>query len=166
MNPSLEIFSQGEEIVTGQVLDTNAVWLSQKAVVMGFNVTRHTAVGDKLADLVQSLLDISNRADCCICTGGLGPTSDDLTAEAVAKAFGLPLVFDEIAYGQIEQFFRNRNRAMPECNRKQAMLPQGSITTLAQRLGLHCNRGDAGLPLFRVSRPKCAICFWNTSNQY
>lgn len=127
MNPTFEVFSQGEEIVTGQVVDTNAAWLSQQAVVMGFNVTRHTAVGDKLEDLVQVLLDISARADCCICTGGLGPTSDDLTAEAVAKAFGLPLVFDEIAFSQIEQFFRNRNKQMPECNRKQAMLPQGSM---------------------------------------
>jgi nicotinamide-nucleotide amidase len=127
MNPSLEIFSQGEEIVTGQIVDTNAAWLSQQAVIMGFNVTRHTAVGDKLDELIRLLLDISSRADCCICTGGLGPTSDDLTAEAVAKAFGLPLVFDEIAYAQIEQFFRHRNRQMPECNRKQAMLPQGSI---------------------------------------
>ena len=127
MNPSLESFSQGEEIVTGQTLDTNAVWLSQQAVTMGFTVTRHTAVGDKLEDLAQVLLDISKRADCCICTGGLGPTSDDLTAEAVAKAFDLPLIFDEIAYNQIERFFLNRNRQMPECNRKQAMLPKGSI---------------------------------------
>mgnify|MGYP001292080478 CR=1 FL=1 len=127
MNPTFEVFSQGEEIVTGQVVDTNAAWLSQRAVEMGFTVTHHTAVGDKLEDLIQVLLDISKRADCCICTGGLGPTSDDLTAEAVAKAFGLSLVFDEIAYAQIEQFFRHRNRQMPECNRKQAMLPQGSI---------------------------------------
>jgi nicotinamide-nucleotide amidase len=127
MNPTLEIFSQGEEIVTGQVVDSNAAWLSQQAVTMGFTVTRHIAVGDKLDDLVQVLLDISGRADCCICTGGLGPTSDDLTAEAVAKAFELPLVFDDIAYSQMQQFFSKRNRQMPECNRKQAMLPQGSL---------------------------------------
>ena len=126
MNPKLEIFSQGEEIVTGQIVDSNAAWLSQQAVTMGFTVTRHTAVGDKLTDLVQLLIDISKRADCCICTGGLGPTSDDLTAEAVARAFNLPLQFDEVAFRQIEQFFRNRNRQMPECNRKQAMLPQGA----------------------------------------
>jgi competence/damage-inducible protein CinA-like protein len=127
MNPSMEIFSQGEEIVTGQVVDTNAAWLSQQAVAMGFTVTRHTAVGDKLDDLIKLLQDISTRADCCICTGGLGPTSDDLTAEAVAKAFDLPLEFDEIAFTQIQQFFSSRSRAMPECNRKQAMLPKSSI---------------------------------------
>ena len=126
MNPTLEIFSQGEEIVTGQTVDTNAAWLSQQAVACGFTVTRHTAVGDKLDDLIALLQDISQRADCCICTGGLGPTSDDLTAEAVAYAFNLPLEFDDIAFEQISRFFANRNRTMPESNRKQAMLPQGA----------------------------------------
>ena len=126
MNPKLEIFSQGEEIVTGQTVDTNAAWLSQQAVACGFTVTRHTAVGDKLDDLITLLQDIAQRADCCICTGGLGPTSDDLTAEAVACAFNLPLELDHIAFAQISRFFANRNRTMPESNRKQAMLPQGS----------------------------------------
>ncbi len=126
MNPTLEIFSQGEEIVTGQTVDTNAAWLSQQAVAYGFTVTRHTAVGDKLEDLIVLLLDISQRADCCICTGGLGPTSDDLTAEAIASAFNLPLQFDDIAFEQISRFFANRNRMMPESNRKQAMIPQGA----------------------------------------
>jgi nicotinamide-nucleotide amidase len=126
MNPTLEIFSQGEEVVTGQVIDTNAAWLSEQVVAIGFTVTRHTAVGDKLEDLIALLREISARADCCICTGGLGPTSDDLTAEAVAKAFDLPLEFDGIAFEQIKRFFTLRNRDMPESNRKQAMLPKGS----------------------------------------
>jgi nicotinamide-nucleotide amidase len=150
MNPTFEVFSQGEEIVTGQVVDTNAAWLSQQAVALGFHVTRHTAVGDKLEDLIQVLLDISNRADCCICTGGLGPTSDDLTAEAVAKAFELPLIFDEIAFAQIRQFFIGRNRPMPECNRKQALLPQGSI-----RLDNHT--GTA--PGFALQHGRCWFAF-------
>lgn len=126
MNPTLEIFSQGEEVVTGQTVDTNAAWLSEHVVNMGFTVTRHTAVGDKLDDLIALLREISVRADCCICTGGLGPTSDDLTTEAVAKAFGLPLEFDEIAFDQIKRFFTLRNRPMPEANRKQAMFPKGA----------------------------------------
>lgn len=126
MNPTLEIFSQGEEVVTGQTVDTNAAWLSEHVVAMGFTVTRHTAVGDKLDDLVTLLREISVRADCCICTGGLGPTSDDLTAEAVAKAFDLPLEFDDVAFEQIKRFFMLRNRPMPESNRKQAMFPKGA----------------------------------------
>ena len=126
MNPTLEIFSQGEEIVTGQTVDTNAAWLAQQGVICGFTLTRHTAVGDKINDLVELLQNISQRADCCICTGGLGPTSDDLTAEAVAIAFNLPLEFDETAYKQISLFFALRNRVMPDSNKKQAMLPQGA----------------------------------------
>ncbi len=125
-NPMFEVLSQGDEIVTGQVVDTNAAWLSQQAIELGFDVTWHTAVGDRLDDLVQVLKDISVRADCCICTGGLGPTSDDLTAEAVAQAFNLPLVFDQKAFEQISSYFIHRNRAMPACNRKQAMLPEGA----------------------------------------
>ena len=127
MNPTLEIFSQGEEVVTGQIVDTNAAWLSEQVVSLGFTVTRHTAVGDKLDDLIALLREISVRADCCICTGGLGPTRDDLTAEAVGLAFGLPLEFDELALAQIQRFFTLRNRVMPESNRKQALFPKGAV---------------------------------------
>ncbi len=126
MNPTLEIFSQGEEVVTGQIVDSNAAWLSEQVVKMGFTVTRHTAVGDNLSDLINLLREISERADCCICTGGLGPTCDDLTSEAVAQAFNLPLEFDKVAYEQIQHFYTLRNRHMPESNRKQALLPKGA----------------------------------------
>lgn len=127
MAPTVEIFSQGEEVVTGQIVDSNAAWLSQRLLQMGFKVTRHTAVGDNLNDLTALLQEIAARADCCICTGGLGPTSDDLTAEAVAQAFALPLEFDSEAYRQIRRFFDLRNRIIPEINRKQAMLPHGAL---------------------------------------
>lgn len=126
MKPRFEVFSQGEEIITGQTVDSNAAWLSQQAVRQGFVVARHTAVGDKLEDLVGLLQEIAVRADCCVCTGGLGPTSDDLTAEAVANAFHKPLEFDTVAFDHIQRFFANRNRPMPEANRKQAMLPKGA----------------------------------------
>ncbi|SJM91381.1 competence/damage-inducible protein A [Crenothrix polyspora] len=150
MNPLLEIFSQGEEIIRGQITDTNATWLSQHSVQLGFNVVRHTAVGDKLADLVLLLQEIAQRADCCLCTGGLGPTTDDLTAEAVAKAFNLPLLFDDTAYAQIKQFFAHRGRAMPESNSKQAWLPTG-----AERLD-----NDMGTaPGFAVKFQRCWFAF-------
>ena len=127
MIPRLEIFSQGDEVVTGQIVDSNAAWLAQQAVQLGFNVTRHNTVGDNVSDLISLLDEIAQRAECCICTGGLGPTSDDLTAEAVAKAFNLQLTLDEVALAQIEQFFTQRQRTMPESNRKQALLPQGAV---------------------------------------
>ena len=150
MNPLLEIFSQGEELVTGQIVDTNAAWLSQQAVTCGFTVTRHTAVGDNLSVLVTLLLDIAQRADCCICTGGLGPTSDDLTAMAVAEAFNCPLTFDVEAYEQIAQFFANRYRVITASNRKQAMLPKG-----AERIDNHW--GTA--PGFSLKYGRCWFVF-------
>ncbi len=150
MNPLLEIFSQGEELVTGQIVDTNAAWLSQQVVDCGFTVTRHTAVGDNMLGLVALLVDIAQRADCCICTGGLGPTSDDLTAMAVAEAFDLPLTFDAQAYEQIARFFANRYREMPDSNRKQAMLPQG-----AERIDNHW--GTA--PGFSLKYGRCWFVF-------
>ncbi len=126
MSVNVEIFSQGNEVITGQTVDSNAAWLSQQLATMGCIVTRHTTVGDNMDDLVALLNEISGRADFCVCTGGLGPTVDDLTAEAVSRAFRLPLEFDEEAYRQITHFFTRRNRHIPESNRKQAMLPQGS----------------------------------------
>ncbi|MCQ8117416.1 competence/damage-inducible protein A [Methylomonas rosea] len=127
MKQIAEIFSQGEEIVCGQTVDSNAAWLSQQLVELGFTLKRHTAVGDNLEDLIALFTEIAERADCCICTGGLGPTSDDLTAEAVSIASGQPLVFDAQAFADIEQYYARRNRVMPEANRKQAMLPQSAL---------------------------------------
>lgn len=122
-----EIFSQGEEIVCGQTVDSNAAWLSQQLVEMGFTLKRHTAVGDNLDDLVALFTEIAERADCCICTGGLGPTCDDLTAEAVSIASGQSLHFDPQAFADIQQYYARRQRVMPEANRKQALLPQSAV---------------------------------------
>jgi competence/damage-inducible protein CinA-like protein len=121
-----EILSQGEELVTGEIADTNAAWLSIELIGLGFDVTRHTAVGDRLEALVDLLREISRRADLCLCTGGLGPTCDDLTAEAVSQAFERPLAMDPTALTQIEDWFSRMNRDMPSVNRKQAMLPAGA----------------------------------------
>ncbi len=126
-NPRAEIFSQGEEVITGQVADTNAAWLSEQLVNMGFNIARHTAVGDNLPDLEELLKEISLRADICICTGGLGPTIDDLTAEAVAIAFDRPLQLDSTALTQIESYFFSRQKKMADINRKQAFFPKGRV---------------------------------------
>jgi competence/damage-inducible protein CinA-like protein len=145
-----EIFSQGEEVICGQVADTNAAWLSESLVQMGFVISRHTAVGDKLQDLVALLDEISYRADLCICTGGLGPTLDDLTAEAVSKAFDCPLELDSVALDQIESYFARRNRVMAESNRKQAYFPKGAIR-LDNALG--------SAPGFALKKNQCWFVF-------
>lgn len=150
MNPIVEIFSQGEEVVSGQVADTNAAWLSQQLVQLGFQMKRHTAVGDDLEDLIAVLTEIAPRADCCICTGGLGPTIDDLTADAVAAAFNRPLQFDAIALSQIETFFVQRNRSMAVINRKQAFLPAS-----AQRI----DNPVGTAPGFALQHQRCWFVF-------
>ncbi|WP_198246479.1 competence/damage-inducible protein A [methane-oxidizing endosymbiont of Gigantopelta aegis] len=127
MKPRVEIFSQGEEVVSGQIVDSNAAWLASRLNDMGFRVIRHSAVGDDLAHLQALLLEIAERADCCVCTGGLGPTVDDLTAEAVSYAFQRPLLLDEEALSQIQAYFKQRQREMAASNIKQALLPEGSI---------------------------------------
>ncbi|QSA96646.1 competence/damage-inducible protein A [Methylococcus sp. EFPC2] len=148
--PQAEILSQGEEVVSGSVVDTNAAWLAQELVGLGFDVTRHTIVGDRLGDLAGLLSEIADRADCCVCTGGLGPTVDDLTAAAVAQAFGLPLRLDDEAWRAIQAWYASRNSVAPETNRKQALLPAGS-----QRLD---NRWGTA-PGFALAHGRCRFYF-------
>lgn len=145
-----EIFSQGDEVVTGQIADTNAAWLAEQLQRLGFEVSRHTTVGDRLNRLAEVLGEIAQRADCCLCTGGLGPTVDDLTAEAVALAFDRPLELDRQALAQIEQYFAHRGYPMPAINRKQAMLPRNT-----QRLDNRC--GTA--PGFAMRHGRCYFAF-------
>lgn len=121
--PTAEILSQGDEVVTGQIADTNAAWLSERLTDLGFVVVRHTAVGDRRGDIVAALREVGARADVCVGTGGLGPTDDDLTAAAVAEVLGCELVFDEEAMRQIEAMYARYQRVVPELNRKQAWLP-------------------------------------------
>ncbi len=150
IHPKAEIFSQGEEVINGQIADTNAAWLSQQLVEMGFVISRHSAVGDKLDDLSELLKEISLRADFCVCSGGLGPTIDDLTAQAVAQAFDRPLQLDPVALSQIEHCFSIRNRKMADANRKQAYFPEGAI-----RLENSC--GTA--PGFALLQNRCWFVF-------
>lgn len=127
LSPRTEILSQGDEILTGEIVDSNASYLSQRLSELGFHVFRHTAVGDDLGDLTAVLREIAGRAQLCLSTGGLGPTVDDLTAEAVACAFGRPLWEDPEALRQIEAWFASRGHSMPAANRKQALLPVGAV---------------------------------------
>ncbi len=125
--PRAEILSQGDEVVTGQVADTNAAWLSERLTEMGVIVVRHTAVGDRRADIIEAVRTAAKRAEIVLGTGGLGPTDDDLTNEAVAAAFARPLVLDAEALLAIEGFFAAIGRPMAAVNRKQAMLPEGAL---------------------------------------
>jgi nicotinamide-nucleotide amidase len=121
-----EIIATGEEIRTGALVDTNSAYIAQALEQSGVEVGRISAVGDDLERLRALLTEVGNRADLCILTGGLGPTVDDLSAEAAAAAAGVALHFDAQAMDSIEEFFRRRNRPLNPSIRKQAMLPQGA----------------------------------------
>jgi len=121
-----EVISIGDELTTGQRLDTNSQWLSQRLGELGVRVAFHTTVGDDLAANVRVFREASDRADLVIATGGLGPTADDLTREALAEAFGRELEQVDEALAQIRALFARRKRPMPERNVVQARFPRGS----------------------------------------
>ncbi|WP_219591693.1 CinA family nicotinamide mononucleotide deamidase-related protein [Aeromonas salmonicida] len=121
----IEIISTGDEIVTGLVVDTNAAWLSALLLDQGWQVHRRATVGDNLADLKTVLQESASRADVVLVCGGLGPTADDLTAQAAAEAFGQPLTLFPEWLATIEARYASRGRPMAKSNTKQAWLPQG-----------------------------------------
>ena len=124
--PTVEILSQGNEVIEGRILDTNTAWLSRKLSALGFQVIRHSSVPDQIELLSEVLEEITLRCDLCLCTGGLGPTIDDLTTKAASIAFDRELLLDPIALEQIESWFKRSGRTMPGINRKQAFLPFGA----------------------------------------
>ncbi len=121
-----EVISIGDELTSGQRLDTNSQWLSQQLGELGIQTVRHTTVGDDLGNNIDAIRWAAGRAEFVIISGGLGPTLDDLTRQAIAEAFGRPLELHLESLEKIQQMFANRKREMPERNRLQAMFPQGS----------------------------------------
>ncbi|MDO5603318.1 MAG: competence/damage-inducible protein A [Oscillospiraceae bacterium] len=118
-----EIIAVGTELLLGDILNTNAQFLSQELAELGFSVFYQTVVGDNAARLEETVRAAAARSDLLIFSGGLGPTGDDLTKETVARAFDDPLRFDEDEMKKIEAFFASIGRPMTENNRKQAMVP-------------------------------------------
>jgi nicotinamide-nucleotide amidase len=121
-----EVISIGDELTSGQRLDTNTQWLSLRLGELGVETAFHTTVADDLEANVAVFRAAIDRADIVIASGGLGPTADDLTRDALARAAGRELVFDEGALRHIEQLFARRSRPMPERNKVQAYFPAGS----------------------------------------
>ncbi|HYT87980.1 MAG TPA: competence/damage-inducible protein A [Gemmataceae bacterium] len=121
-----EIISIGSELTSGQNLDTNSQWLSRRLAEIGIAVGWHTTVADDLDDNVAAFRIAAARARLVLVTGGLGPTQDDLTRDALALAAGVELVFHPESFEQIKAMFARRNRPMTERNRVQAMFPAGA----------------------------------------
>jgi nicotinamide-nucleotide amidase len=122
-----EIITTGTELLLGQIDDTNATYLARQLRNMGIDVFFRTTVGDNEVRIAQVLELALDRADVIVTTGGLGPTVDDVTREAVARATGRSLVLYADLLAQIEGFFKSFGRTMSDNNRRQAYLPEGCI---------------------------------------
>ncbi len=122
-----EIISIGSELLLGQIIDTNTSWISKRLAENGIEVVRSSIVGDNLQRIVEIIRGAIDRCPIVITTGGIGPTEDDLTREAVAEVFHRPLRFQPHLMEQIEALFKRRGFNMAENNRRQAYIPEGSI---------------------------------------
>lgn len=118
-----EIISIGDELLIGQVINTNASWMAEQLNLSGIKVLQITAIGDEHQQIISTLDDAANRADVIIMTGGLGPTKDDITKQTLCQYFNTELVFNQEAYNNIEQLFRKRHFKLTAPNRKQAEVP-------------------------------------------
>ncbi|MFO6422608.1 CinA family nicotinamide mononucleotide deamidase-related protein [Motilimonas sp. KMU-193] len=122
----IEIISTGDEIITGQIVDTNANWLCQQLFSHGVQPQRLHTVADQLDALVAVFQEAAQRSDVVLVNGGLGPTSDDLSSEAAAKALVVPLELNQDWLEVMTQKFAKQGRTMAPANRKQALLPAGA----------------------------------------
>lgn len=120
-----EIIAVGSELLLGQIVNTNARFLSAQLAEMGIDVYYHTVVGDNDRRLEEALNHARTRADLIILTGGLGPTKDDMTKETVSRLLGADLVYDDAALKSIEEYFSHSGRTMTENNKKQALVLEG-----------------------------------------
>ena len=121
-----EVIAIGDEITSGQRLDTNSQWISGQLGDMGVRVAFHSSVGDTFEEMVTTFANAVTRADVIICTGGLGPTADDLTRQVMAEVAGVELEFDQATLDRILEIYASHSRQMPESNRSQAFFPAGS----------------------------------------
>ena len=161
--PSVEILAVGTELLLGQLLDSNTKHIAGTLADAGLDVYATHAVGDNLERISAAIRAALQRADGVVTSGGLGPTIDDLTKEAVCDALGLDTEFDQKAYRNIEEIFARSGREYIENNRKQAQVPRGSLfctTKTVRRPDLSRLEltASSSLPC-PACRMKCGRCF-------
>jgi nicotinamide-nucleotide amidase len=120
------VLSIGTELTRGELVNSNASWLAEELTTLGFDVKEHLTIADDEAIIAEELVRLGERAAVVVCTGGLGPTSDDVTSAAVARAAGVPLERDESALAHLERLYASKGREMLDRNAKQADFPQGA----------------------------------------
>jgi len=129
-----EIITIGDEILIGQIIDSNSAWIAQQLNNIGVRVKQITSASDDRQHILDSLNSAANRADIIIITGGLGPTKDDITKKTLAEYFNVGFKRDEASLKVIEEIFRRGNRPMLEINNKQADVPE-NCTVLLNKSG-------------------------------
>jgi nicotinamide-nucleotide amidase len=122
-----EIISIGDEILIGQITNTNAQWMAQQLNLIGISVKRLTTVGDNSQDMLSAFADAQSRATIVLITGGLGPTSDDITKSVLCDFFKTKLIFNEKCFDDVKIQFESRGIKMPDINRGQAEIPENCI---------------------------------------
>lgn len=150
MSLNIAVLTTGDELVNGEMSDTNTARIAQLLGSWGYVVRESRAIGDDEIEIEAALKDMSGRRDVIISTGGLGPTDDDLTARIAARTFGRRLVLNEEALAQIRRFFAQKNKEMHPRNEKQALLPQKTVI-LPNRLGT--------APGFHLCHEQCDMFF-------
>ncbi len=118
-----ELLTIGDEILYGQIVDTNSQWMGVELSNAGIKVIRKTSVGDQADEILTAFAEAEKRADIVLITGGLGPTNDDLTKPLLSKYFNCELKIHEEALAEVTEFFKSRGRELTEINRQQAALP-------------------------------------------
>ena len=116
------ILSIGDELVLGQTVDTNSAWLSQQLAAVGCDIAGHVTVPDDQKMIEDAIRSAAGRCDVLICSGGIGPTEDDLTRQALGNVLGVELEMNGVWLAKLTEFFKSRNREMPEINKIQAMI--------------------------------------------
>ena len=142
---SCEVVAVGTELLLGQIVDTNSAWIGEQLAASGIASHHQVKVGDNKARIVAALRQALDRSDAVIVCGGLGPTHDDITREAMAEVMGVGLEPDDEVAGRIREMFASRRRAMPENNLRQALVPVGATVipqTRGTAPGLICPVGD------------------------
>ena len=121
-----EIIAIGTELLLGQIVDTNSSWLGQELALSGIDSIHQSKVGDNLERIVGSIRLALGRSDAVILCGGLGPTQDDITREAIAEVMGVSLVRDDEVGEKIRELFTSRGREMTQNNLRQSDRPEGA----------------------------------------
>jgi nicotinamide-nucleotide amidase len=130
-----QIVTIGDEILIGQIIDTNSAWMAEQLNLQGISILEMTSIGDTREEILRGLQYALSRADLVLVTGGLGPTKDDITKKTIAEFFGAEMVLHQPTYDRIKRFFEKLNRAIPHEAILQQCLVPNNCTVLTNKMG-------------------------------